>query len=305
MRSFSRFGRAGVGIAGGALLGIACGGGGATGPSLAPTPAPTAAASGPEVGAAGGTVVSPDGRATLIVPAGALSGPVRLTLSAAAGPVDAAAVTGSAYGVGPAEARFTQPSTLTITYDPALRPAGTDEGELRPHQLVGDAWQPAGGSVNAGAHQVVAQVSAAGTFGARWAGSQAGCGAAEAGQFDFWLGDWRFTSAGSLPGTNSITRDVPGCWLREDFRDTSGAVGRSVSLWNPADGAWYQTYVDNRAMRLVLRGVREARGMVLYESPTRRYVWEPVDGNRVRYAGELSADGGSTWRVFFDSTYSR
>ena len=45
--------------------------------------------------------------------------------------------------------------------------------------------------------------------------------------------------------------------------------------------------------------------MVLNQGPSDRFTWDPLDAGTVRYYGERSADGGSTWVVNFDSRYTR
>lgn len=97
-------------------------------------------ASGDGVGPAVGTVRSADGRAALVVPAGALSASTPLTAAPAAG-APTGALVGSAYEFGPDGTVFGVPARLTIAYDPATLPAGTVEGDLVVAKAVGGAWQ--------------------------------------------------------------------------------------------------------------------------------------------------------------------
>lgn len=295
------------------LAGVtACGGGGgSTGPSggggtPASTPVPTPTPAGTSVGPAGGTVTGLGGAATLIVPANALAAPVALTLDAATGtPLDPSAVTGSAVRVGPA-ATFSTAATLVIRYDPNLRPSGSDESELRVHVLGPDGWSLLpGGSVDVGARTASAPVSGAGSYAVRWPDPTGSCRSAESGQFDFWVGTWSFAATGSAPGTNDITKEAGGCLIQEHFRDTLGTLGRSVSFVSRSDGLWHQTYIDSVGGRLVLVGRFEDGQMRLYSSPTERFGWLPQGPDRIRYFGERTSDGGATWRVAFDSTYTR
>lgn len=286
-----------------------CGGGSGSGPSAVPTATPTAtpaAPAGTTIGPAGGTVTGLNGAATLVVPPGALSTSVVLTLTRAAGvPLDPSAVTGSWVQVGPATT-FAVPATLTLGYDPALRPSGADESDLRVHALAGTGWEPlAGGTADVGARTATTTIGASGVFAVRWPDPAGSCTQPQTREFDFWLGSWSFTAAGSAAGTNDITKEAAGCLVQEHFFDSNRAQGRSVSFVSRLDGLWHQTYIDSAGMRQVLVGRFEDDRMRLYETPTQRFSWLPQGTDRVRYYGERTSDGGATWVVFFDSTYSR
>jgi hypothetical protein len=183
-----------------------------------------------------------------------------------------------------------------------------DEGELRVSGLdaARTTWQAlAGGTADAAAHEASADVAATGTFGVRWPGPSGPCSLDEDRQFDFWLGSWSYRQANAFPGTNDITKEGGGCLVEEHFSDQSGTGGRSVSLFSRSDRQWHQTYIDTRGGRLVLVGTLVGGRMILLESPTSRYVWEIRDTNTIRYAGELSRDGGQTWTSGFEGVYTR
>lgn len=283
-------------------LNLACGHGGGANPAGS-SPAATPDAS---IGPAGGTVSAAGGAVRLVVPAGALSVPVGLRLQASANaPLDPHAVSQSAYELLPAGTTFAVPATLTLRYAPDGRPSGTDESDLRLHGLVAGAWQSLGGNVDTGVHEAGAALSAAGTFGVRWLGPRGPCSSREDREFDFWLGSWNFLQGNLAPASNEITREGQGCLIEEHYQDPSGVQGRSVSLFSRLDGRWHQTYIDSRGTRLVLVGALEGRRMVLAQSATERFVWDPLDASTVRYFGERTADGGQTYSVFFDSRYTR
>lgn len=293
--------RSRLSIAGLAVVLAACGGGGPAGPS-SPGGGP-----GPTVGPAGGNVASPDGSARLVVPSGALAQPTALVLRSTANvPLDPHAVGRAGYELAPAGTVFASPATLSIRYDPSQGPSGTDESEWRLAALNGGEWQTlAQGQVAPGSREATASVGGAGIFGVHWPGPATSCGSAQDRQFDFWLGSWSFAAPGSLPGTNEITKEGRGCLVEEHFQDSSGTRGRSVSLYSRQDGQWHQTYIDSRGGRLVLIGTWDGRRMVLAESASQRYLWQQIGGDVVRYWGERSADGGASFSVFFDSTYTR
>jgi hypothetical protein len=261
----------------------------------------------PVVGPAGGTVTSADGRATLVVPPGALAVPLPLTLRPATSvPLDPHATSRSGYALDPRDASFTAPATLTLQYDPALGPSGTDERELRLHAVDGGIWeQVAQASIDLVGHEASAPVRSGGTYGVVWIGPQSDCTDPMDHQFDFWLGRWNFSAPGVFPGTNDITAEGRGCLLEEHFQDTAGVRGRSTSLFGRRDGQWHQTYVDSLGGRLVLVGSFEGTRMVLYQSSSDRFLWEATSASVVRYWEEISTDNGATWRVAFDSSYAR
>jgi hypothetical protein len=281
------------------LLLSGCGGDG--GPS-GPQPPPAGG-----IGPAGGIVTSADGRASLVVPPNALSGTTALTVTAtSAVPLDPRAVAQSAYAIGPAGVQFATPATLTLQYNPALAPVGIVEDELMVHQLNNGAWTTAtGGEVDAPANTATVAVSRAGTYGVRWPGLAGPCTAPEHRQFDFWLGEWDFVVPGTPPGaTNSISADADGCAINENFLTPTGVNGRSVSFYHPANGQWHQTYIDSNGTRLQMSGGLEGGAMLLYTAPASRFGWAP-GADQVRYYGESSTDGGTSWTVTFDSRYVR
>jgi hypothetical protein len=275
-----------------ALLLSACGGSSSpTSPATSPAPAasPSAPAA-PMIGAEGGTVTSADGRAVLRIPAGALSRPVAVTLSAAFVTLDAFAAS-PAYVVGPANTQFSSPAELTIAGAADDGPLGADPAGFRLHVLEGAAsWRAVSG------------VGASGTYKLRWTGPPTNCNSAEDRQFDFWLGNWNYVVNGSVVAPNTITRDPNGCVIHEFY---AGGSGVSISF-RGTDGAWYQTYVSNSAP-IRMRGGLEGRRMVMYGAAGGgvRFVWDPVTPDRVLYVVERSTDGGATWTVAGPSEYVR
>jgi alpha-tubulin suppressor-like RCC1 family protein len=96
-----------------------------------------------QVGPAGGTVAGPNGT-QVVVPAGALSAPVLITITTAAVrplPPGMQAL-GTIYDLGPAGTSFAVPVTVTLPLDPALVPAGAQVRMLHElHAAGGDAWE--------------------------------------------------------------------------------------------------------------------------------------------------------------------
>ncbi|MBL8115775.1 MAG: hypothetical protein JNK60_23065, partial [Acidobacteria bacterium] len=257
------------------------------------------------IGAAGGTVSGAG--ATLVIPPGALSADTVITLSRRQNaPLDSSLDAGSLVEVSPADLRFDVPATLTLPFDPTRTPAGLPLQKLGVSRLDGEAWEAAAGSVgDAATNTATGKIGRGGTYGVRRNPAAAPCVAPQYRQFDFWLGSWDFTEPSSGPGQNLITRDAAGCVIEENFVSFTYR-GHSVSFFEESTGKWYQTYVGNDGVRLVLEGTFVGGRMVLYQNPVSRYYWQTLDANRVRFALEASPNGGVTWQATpFNAIYSR
>lgn len=88
----------------------------------------------------------------------------------------------------------------------------------------------------------------------------------------------------------------------ELFRDLD-VRGQSISLFDPTTSRWYQTYVDNTGVRLVLGGGVTDGAMILAEFDNASRISWSTAGADVRQLGEASGDGGETWSPQFDLTY--
>jgi hypothetical protein len=148
------------------------------------------------------------------------------------------------------------------------------------------------------------------------AASAAPCARQEHRQFDFWVGEWDVTTPdGRLAGTNRIRSIDGGCALREEWRGASGGTGTSLNVFDVSTGRWHQTWVGNDGLLLQLDGSMkdgsmELAGATLGANGARtlhRIRWTPLGGQpaRVRQLWESSTDGGRTWSVAFDGTYTR
>lgn len=96
------------------------------------------------IGAGGGAVTSGDGKASVTIPAGALSQPTVITVGVAPSPP--AGNVGTAYEFGPDGTTFSQPATIQISYDPANLPAGVKAADLVLAKVVNGQWQAVLGS---------------------------------------------------------------------------------------------------------------------------------------------------------------
>jgi hypothetical protein len=137
------------------------------------------------------------------------------------------------------------------------------------------------------------------------------CAATEYHQFDFWVGDWDafdFDNPATKVARLKVDRILNGCVLREDYACADGHEGQSFSIYDSSRKVWHQSWVTNRGEMLViegkfqdgvmvLTGVDHAKGEQLV-----RGTWKPVTGG-VREIGVTSADGGKTWKPWFDLVF--
>jgi hypothetical protein len=142
------------------------------------------------------------------------------------------------------------------------------------------------------------------------------CSRPEYRQFDFWVGEWDVTTPnGRSAGTNRIRSIDGGCALQEEWRGAAGGTGTSLNIFDASTGRWHQTWVGSDGLLLQLDGAMKDGSMELAGSTIaangartlHRIRWTPVGGEppRVRQLWESSTDGGRTWSVAFDGTYSR
>ena len=261
------------------------------------------------IGPAGGTVTALDGELQLVVPAGALAAETAITVEAGGTlPADPSAVLGSRVVLGPQATTFAVPAQLRLPFDPTQGPSGVAETDFRLHRVQGLSLQSLGGTVDAGADRVSAEVNQLGTFAVGRAQPTVPCMAPEHRQFDFWVGEWTIM-IGGLPGgpPSVVTSEPGGCAIFENFN--SGA-GRSINVFNPADGMWHQTFAFRTGgPPLILIGGLEGEEMVLFRTPPfpagsiERWTWTVLPGGSVRQLAETSTDGGQTFQAGFDGTY--
>src|SRR4051812_30997676 len=77
------------------------------------------------------------------------------------------------------------------------------------------------------------------------------CTAPEYRQFDFWAGDWDVFDADAATKVAHVRVDriLDGCVLREEYEDTNGLKGQSLSSYDASKKLWQQTWVTNRGQR--------------------------------------------------------
>ncbi len=142
-------------------------------------------------------------------------------------------------------------------------------------------------------------------FSAAGQSKQKPCSLMEAGQFDFWLGNWDLYSADTLTGTNNIQKLMDGCALQENFESrASGYSGKSWSMYNPQLKVWEQTWIDNQGSFIYLTGKFEQGKMTLTTAPRKipngkeminRMVFHNIASDSFDWEWESTSDNGSTW----------
>jgi hypothetical protein len=140
------------------------------------------------------------------------------------------------------------------------------------------------------------------------------CGAAEYGQFDFWLGSWRVSNEGKLAGHNRIEKILDGCALSESWRSVKAHRGNSLTFYDAVRDLWHQTWIDVGGQPLYLEG-RFANGRMRLEGTRpgdeggppvqHRVEWTALPDGRVRQHWLSSRDGGRSWTDVFDGYYER
>jgi hypothetical protein len=148
--------------------------------------------------------------------------------------------------------------------------------------------------------------------------TQKPCSAPEAGQFDFWLGEWDLTwkdgGGRTLRGTNTITKEYGGCVIYERFDGAPGMdlKGMSVSTYNPAMGKWQQTWVDDQGNYFdLVGGFADGKMTLMHEREVDgrlvqlRMVFFNIGEIELDWQWERSEDGGENWNVLWRIHYRR
>ncbi len=123
------------------------------------------------VAASGGTAATPDGKARVDVPSGAVSDSVVLSVATAPDSLLPSAsdsrLVGPAYEYLPDGTQFSKAVQISIVYDPANVPSGASEGSIRLHTVQDGQWVPVTGStVDTTIHTVTGQSTHFSIYGA-------------------------------------------------------------------------------------------------------------------------------------------
>lgn len=132
--------------------------------------------------------------------------------------------------------------------------------------------------------------------------------------FDFFIGEWDVQGvAGTPPATNSIQLVTGKCILFENYVNGPYS-GKSFSYYDSTLGKWRQTYVDSTGSSAMFVG-EYADGAMRFEGESHqrtgpassriRMTLFNQGPDRLRQLGETTNDGGKTWTVSYDLTYTR
>ncbi len=150
--------------------------------------------------------------------------------------------------------------------------------------------------------------------------AQLPCSKPEFRQFDFWVGEWEaFSPNGNKSGDSKISIIIDSCVILEEWTGTINQgityKGKSFNSYNVATKQWQQTWTDNTGNTTeFLRGEGSDGKIVYYADRVtdakgnifkRRLTFTKLDNDKVRQFGEMSTDGGTTWKVEYDLEYRR
>lgn len=137
----------------------------------------------------------------------------------------------------------------------------------------------------------------------------------EAAEFDFWLGRWEVRSPdGTLLGENTITRDVGGCVIRENWEGTPGSSGRSMTFYLPSRSQWRHVWIGSAGTHIdltggLIDGEMRMEGTIEYLGEDQviafRATWTEGAGGLVRQRMEQFDLVAQTWDPWFDGFYRR
>lgn len=134
--------------------------------------------------------------------------------------------------------------------------------------------------------------------------------------FDFWVGEWEVhwyaQDSSVVKGSNHIEKILDGKVLQEHFEaPDSGFKGTSISVFNPAEKNWYQSWADNSGGYFHFRGITEGgkRIFTMTEEDARgalyRMVFSDITDNTLTWTWEGTRDGGKSWKTAWQIFYTR
>lgn len=141
--------------------------------------------------------------------------------------------------------------------------------------------------------------------------------ASESRQFDFWLGEWTVTTTqGAVPaGDSKIELILEDCVVQENWKSQNSPYsGKSYNIYNQAQKRWEQYWVDSAGGNIFFYGGLKDGVMDYFtdEIPQpggpalkRHLQFIPEGPDKVRQFSRASNDGGKTWNVEYDFTYTR
>ncbi|HEY4304714.1 MAG TPA: hypothetical protein VGM82_09615 [Gemmatimonadaceae bacterium] len=135
--------------------------------------------------------------------------------------------------------------------------------------------------------------------------SSSACPAAIAESFAWWAGRWNYAVPGFDPATSTITSSNDGCMLAEAFVDRTGQQQHTTIQYDSVAHHWKRHVVDPFRTYDSAGSFAADGSIAFYESKNDRESYLVTDHDHVHFKGEHSDDGGTTWKLLFDATYTR
>ena len=136
-------------------------------------------------------------------------------------------------------------------------------------------------------------------------------------QFDFWLGEWNVsTTQGGVPaGDSKIELILEDCVIQENWKSlNSPYFGKSYNVYNAMLKRWEQYWVDSVGGNIFFYGGLKDGVMDYWTDDLpqpdgtklkRHLQFFKLGQDTVRQFSQGSSDGGKTWQVEYDFTYTR
>jgi hypothetical protein len=132
-----------------------------------------------------------------------------------------------------------------------------------------------------------------------------GCSSDVAAAFTWWVGKWNYSVPKFDPGTSTVAAADGGCALTEAFVDRTGQQQHTTIRYDSTAHTWKRHVVDPFRTYDSAGSFASDGSISFYETPSQRESYRPADRDHVHFVGESSGDGGKTWKVDFDATYTR
>jgi hypothetical protein len=130
-------------------------------------------------------------------------------------------------------------------------------------------------------------------------------GSCPAKEFSWWPGRWDYATPGYDPGVSVVTDSEGGCLLKEEYVDTHGQKQHTTIHYDAPTKRWERLVVDPFRTYHSSGSFAPDGSIAFYETPTDRETYRPADADHIHLIGEESKDGGRTWKLLFDATYTR
>ena len=135
--------------------------------------------------------------------------------------------------------------------------------------------------------------------------------------FDFWVGNWsaswKNADGTDGKGSNRITKILDDKVIFENFEDSKGFKGTSISVYNPQKKEWHQAWADNQGGYFDFEGFVEGEKRGFKTKPKEangkayvsRMVFYDIKKDSFNWDWEGSTDGGKTWQLNWRINYKK